>query len=72
VANSLGIKACWVGFLVPGVPVIADKINLLPNFEVITTMVLGWPAFKQEGMVAREFRPVTWLREGSEKPEIEV
>ena len=71
VANSLGIKACWVGFLVPGVPVIADKINLLPNFEVITTMVLGWPAFKQEGMVAREFRPVTWLREGSEKPEIE-
>jgi hypothetical protein len=33
--------------------------------------VLGWPAFKQEGMVAREFRPVTWVRDGSEKPEIE-
>jgi nitroreductase/NAD-dependent dihydropyrimidine dehydrogenase PreA subunit len=71
VANSLGIKACWVGFLVPGIPAIADKINLLPGFEVITTMVLGWPAFKQEGMVAREFRPVTWLREGAEKAEIE-
>ena len=71
VANSLGIKACWCGFLVPGVATIADKINLLPNFEVITTLVLGWPAFKQEGMVAREFRPVMWLREGSEKPEIE-
>jgi nitroreductase/NAD-dependent dihydropyrimidine dehydrogenase PreA subunit len=71
VANSLGIKACWVGFLVPGIPAIADKINLLPNFEVITTLVLGWPAFKQEGIVAREFRPVTWLREGADAPEIE-
>ena len=71
VANSLGIKACWCGFLVPGIPVIADKINLLPHFEVITTLVLGWPAFKQEGMVAREYRPVMWLREGSEKQEIE-
>jgi nitroreductase len=71
VANSLGIKACWVGFLVPGIPVIADKINLLPNFEVITTLVLGWPAFKQEGMVAREYRPVTWIREGSDGPEVE-
>jgi nitroreductase len=71
VANSLGIKACWCGFLVPGVGTIADKINLLPNFEVITTLVLGWPAFKQEGMVAREYRPVTWLREGAEAAEIE-
>jgi nitroreductase/NAD-dependent dihydropyrimidine dehydrogenase PreA subunit len=65
VANSLGIKACWVGFLVPGVPAIADKIKLSPNFSVITTLVLGWPSFKQEGMVPREYRPVQWLREGT-------
>jgi hypothetical protein len=72
VANSLGIKACWNGFLVTGVPAIADKINLKPNWSVITTLVLGWPKFKQEGMVPREYRPVTWLREGSGEPEIEA
>jgi nitroreductase/NAD-dependent dihydropyrimidine dehydrogenase PreA subunit len=71
VANSLGIKACWNGFLVTGVPAIADKIDLKPNWSVITTLVLGWPAFKQEGIVPREYRPVMWLREGSEAVEIE-
>jgi nitroreductase/NAD-dependent dihydropyrimidine dehydrogenase PreA subunit len=71
VANSLGIKACWVGFLVPGVGAIADKINLQPNWSVITTLVLGWPTFQQEGMVPREYRPVMWLREGSDQVEIE-
>jgi nitroreductase/NAD-dependent dihydropyrimidine dehydrogenase PreA subunit len=71
VANSLGIKACWCGFLVLGVGAIADKINLSPNWSVITTLVMGWPAFKQEGMVAREYRPVMWLREGSDAAEIE-
>jgi nitroreductase len=71
VANSLGIRACWDGFLVSGVPAIADKIELQPNFSVITTLVLGWPAFTQDGIVAREYRPVMWLREGSETVEIE-
>ena len=71
VANSLGIRACWNGFLVSGVPAIADKIDLQPNWSVITTLVLGWPAFKQDGIVAREYRPVMWLREGSDTVEIE-
>jgi nitroreductase len=71
VANSLGIKACWVGFLVPGVAAIADKINLGPNWSVVTTLVLGYPEFKQEGIVPREYRPVMWLREGTDSVEIE-
>jgi len=71
VANSLGIKACWNGFLVTGISAIADEIDLKPNWSVITTLVLGWPAFKQEGMVPREYRPVMWLREGSDAVEIE-
>jgi nitroreductase/NAD-dependent dihydropyrimidine dehydrogenase PreA subunit len=71
VANSLGIKACWVGFLVPGVAAIADKINLGPNWSVVTTLVMGYPEFKQEGMVPREYRPVMWLREGTDSVEIE-
>ena len=71
VANSLGIKACWCGFVVTGLSAISDKINLGPNWSVITALVLGWPAFKQDGMVAREYRPVMWLREGSGAAEIE-
>lgn len=71
VANSLGIRACWNGFLVSGVPAIADRIHLEPNWSVITTLVLGWPSFKQDGIVPREYRPVLWLREGSEEMEIE-
>ena len=38
---------------------------------MITALVLGWPAFEQEGMVPREYRPVMWLREGSGAVEIE-
>jgi nitroreductase/NAD-dependent dihydropyrimidine dehydrogenase PreA subunit len=71
VANSLGIKACWCGFVVPGLSTISDKLNLGPNWSVVTALVLGWPAFNQEGMVPREYRPVTWLREGSNAAEIE-
>lgn len=71
VANSLGIKSCWVGFLVGGVAAIKDKLDLKPNWSVVTTLVLGWPAFKQEGMVPREYRPVRWLREGATEAEIE-
>jgi nitroreductase len=71
VANSLGIRACWDGFLVSGIPAIADKIDLQPNWSVIATLVLGWPAFTQDGIVAREYRPVMWLREGSDEVEIE-
>jgi nitroreductase len=71
VANSLGIKACWNGFLTMGVPAIADKIDLKANWSVITTLVMGWPKFKQEGIVAREYRPVKWLREGTDAVEIE-
>jgi hypothetical protein len=34
-------------------------------------MVLGYPKFKQDGVVPREFRPITWFREGADGPEIE-
>jgi hypothetical protein len=34
-------------------------------------MVLGYPKFKQEGIVPREFRPITWFREGESGPVID-
>jgi hypothetical protein len=34
----------------------------------MSSLALGYPKFKQEGMVAREYRPVTWLRDGAPAP----
>lgn len=73
VANSLGIKSCWVGFLslVQMVPEFSEKLGIKPPWQIITTLVLGWPRFKQEGIVPREYRPVTWFRNGLDNPETE-
>jgi nitroreductase/ferredoxin len=74
VANSLGIKACWVGFvftlhMVPNF--VEEKLGIKPPWQIISSLVMGWPAFNQEGVVAREYRPVTWYRDGTDGPEIE-
>jgi hypothetical protein len=73
VANSLGIKASWVGFssILNFVPELLEKLGIKAPFTVINTIVLGYPRFKQEGIVPREFRPITWFREGHDGPEIE-
>jgi nitroreductase/NAD-dependent dihydropyrimidine dehydrogenase PreA subunit len=74
VAHSLGVKACWVGF--PAVlnarPDIMSRLGLEPPFQMITTMTLGYPKFKQEGVVPRQFWPITWFREGAGGPEVET
>jgi len=73
VANSLGIKACWVGFVqaLNMVPSLKEKLGIDYPWSVRTSVILGYPKFKQEGVVPREFRPVTWYREGSAGPEID-
>jgi len=73
VANSLGIGATWVGFVAVcnGVPSIMEKLGLQAPFAITSSIVLGYPRFKQEGVVPREFRPITWWREGADCPEIE-
>ena len=74
VANSLGIKATWAGFpctAINVVPAIKEKVGVKPPFVATTTIVLGYPRFKQEGIVPREFRPIIWHREGAAGPEIE-
>jgi hypothetical protein len=48
------------------------KVGIRPPFTLVSSIVLGYPRFKQEGLVAREFRPITWHREGSDNPDIEA
>jgi nitroreductase len=73
VANSLGIRACWVGFtqVINLVPPLLEKLGVHDPWKICTSMVLGYPKFKQDGVVPREFRPITWFREGIDGPEID-
>lgn len=73
VAKSLGLGACWVGFsqVINMLPPLQEKLGIKDPWEVTNAMMLGYPKFKQEGIVPREYRPVTWFREGSETPAIE-
>jgi|GEM_PF-20703 alkylation response protein AidB-like acyl-CoA dehydrogenase/nitroreductase/NAD-dependent dihydropyrimidine dehydrogenase PreA subunit len=73
-ALSLGLGFCWIGFsqVIEMVPPVKEKLGLKDPWRICTAMVLGYPKFKQQGIVPREFRPVTWFREGSAgRPEIE-
>jgi nitroreductase/Fe-S-cluster-containing hydrogenase component 2 len=73
VANSLGIRACWMGFcqVINMVPPLKEKLGVRDPWRIGSALVLGYPKFKQDGVVARESRPVTWFREGSDGPEME-
>ncbi len=73
VANSLGIRACWVGFsqAINMVPPLKEKLGLKEPWRIVSAMSLGYPRFRQDGVVAREFRPITWFRQGAGGPEIE-
>jgi len=70
VANSLGIKATWSGFFAWGAsvhPTLRKELGIEPPWISVSSLCLGYPKFKQEGMVPRELRPVKWFREDKDK-----
>jgi nitroreductase len=73
VAHSLRLGACWVGFsqVLNMLPNMLEKLGVKEPWRICTALVLGYPKFKQQGVVRREARPVTWFREGSTAPEEE-
>ncbi|MDP2919052.1 MAG: nitroreductase family protein [Dehalococcoidia bacterium] len=73
VAKSLGLAFCWVGFstVLMRMPPLLEKLGVQEPWEITNSFVLGYPRFKQEGMVPREYRPVTWFRNGSDSPQVE-
>ncbi len=72
-AQALGLGFCWSGFgtTVESVPELKAKLGIEEPWRIASTIALGYPKFKQKGMVPREFRPVTWFRPGAGGPEIE-
>jgi alkylation response protein AidB-like acyl-CoA dehydrogenase/nitroreductase/NAD-dependent dihydropyrimidine dehydrogenase PreA subunit len=72
-AKSLGLGFCWIGFsqVIEMVPPLKEKLGLSDPWKINTAAVMGYPKFKQEGIVPREFRPITWFREGKDEAEIQ-
>jgi len=72
-AQALGLGFCWSGFgsMVENVPELKAMLGFEPPWRIATSIALGYPRFKQKGVVPREFRPVTWFRPGAGGPEVE-
>jgi nitroreductase/NAD-dependent dihydropyrimidine dehydrogenase PreA subunit len=72
-AQALGLGFCWSGFgsMVENVPELKAMLGFDPPWRIATSIALGYPKFKQKGVVPREFRPVTWFRPGVGGPEVE-
>jgi len=72
-AISMGLGFCWIGFsqLIEMIPPLKEKLGLSDPWKINTAAVMGYPKFKQSGVVPREFRPLTWFREGKKGAEIE-
>lgn len=72
-AISLGLGCCLSNFgrEVNHVPEIKARLGFDDQWDILTSMCLGYPKFKQSGIVPRMSRPVTWIRPGSDKPQVE-
>jgi alkylation response protein AidB-like acyl-CoA dehydrogenase/nitroreductase/NAD-dependent dihydropyrimidine dehydrogenase PreA subunit len=72
-AHALGLGFCWSGFgsMVENIPELKARLGIEPPWRIATSIALGFPKFRQKGMVAREYRPVTWFRPGAGGPQIE-
>lgn len=72
-AVSLGLGVCWSNFgrAANYIPEIKAKLGFDDNWQVESVLALGYPKFKQAGLVARQYRPVTWFRPGSAEPQVE-
>ena len=73
VAQSLGIGFWWVGFsqLIERDPELKAKLGLKDPWVIQSACVLGYPDFKQKGIVPRDNRPVTWFKKGTTEPVID-
>jgi nitroreductase/formate hydrogenlyase subunit 6/NADH:ubiquinone oxidoreductase subunit I len=72
-AASLGLGVCWSNFgnAVNFIPEIKSRLGFDEPWKVESVLAIGYPEFRQEGMVPRHYRPVIWFRPGSVKPDIE-
>jgi nitroreductase len=64
VAHSLGLGMVWtgIGATVEILPELKAKLGVEAPWHIAMAMSLGYPKFKQNGIVARQKRSVAWFR----------
>lgn len=63
-ANSHGLGATWIGFLVMAGkidPLIKKKIGIPMKNTIHAALILGWPKYKYKRFIPRETVPVKWI-----------
>lgn len=63
-ANSHGLGATWIGFLVAAAkidPLIKKKLGVPLKNTIHSAIILGWPKYKYKRFIPRETVPVKWI-----------
>jgi nitroreductase/NAD-dependent dihydropyrimidine dehydrogenase PreA subunit len=65
-AHSLGLGACYIGLSVepmryPHMAALKKRIGVVPPWEPVTSIALGWPRGEIDTVVARDSPPVEWI-----------
>lgn len=69
-ASSLGLGTCWVNFLdlaFKFVPQVHELFKIEYPYEFITSIAIGYPKFKQFGIIDRETHAVEWYENNSKQ-----
>ncbi len=62
-AHSLGLGVCYVGLIdaINYFPIFKRKLGIIPPFELITSLALGYPKGEVDKVVARERPRIEWV-----------
>lgn len=64
-AHSLGLGTCYVGLIGPALkfhPGFKRRLGIRPPFEIVTSLVLGYPRGRIDRVVKREQARVVWIK----------
>jgi len=62
-AHSLGLGTCYIG-LIDGLmmyPSFREKLGIIPPFEIVTALTLGYPQGRIDNIVEREQARIEWI-----------
>jgi nitroreductase/NAD-dependent dihydropyrimidine dehydrogenase PreA subunit len=65
-AHSLGLGTCYIGLAVepmnyPNMKKIREKLGIVPPWEPLTSIAVGYPKGRIDGIVRRDHPPVEWV-----------
>ena len=65
-AHSLGLGTCYIGLTIepmrdPHLQRLREKLGIVPPWEPLTSIAVGYPKGKIDGIVERDHPPVEWV-----------